>query len=204
MSGDISSKDIQVPREEEFKVFLKNLNESEFHRLRSWDSCFKFFSDPRFTIQDPQLLHVGGLQLGSYLASFGMFRGSKLGTIAISAFEKLVLNIFQNIEKSSNNSYKSIPLPELREIVKRSLKMAPFTEVSPTPTLISKIIMGVFCRTIAEDRYAKKGLQKFQEQNPKLHPLKGNIKSIDWDSISKCEPLAKRFATLTPTFFGTK
>lgn len=133
-----------------------------------------------------------------------MFRGSKLGTIAISAFEKLVLNIFQNIEKSSNNSYKSIPLPELREIVKRSLKMAPFTEVSPTPTLISKIIMGVFCRTIAEDRYAKKGLKKFQEQNPKLHPLKGNLKSIDWDSISKCEPLAKRFATLTPTFFGTK
>lgn len=49
--------------------YLYEITKDEFHRYRSWDNCFKYFSENKKTEN-----HC--LQLGFYLASWGMYRGS--------------------------------------------------------------------------------------------------------------------------------
>ena len=58
--------------------FHRRLEDDEHHRYRSWGHCFRWFRE-RNRIRSEQGIKHSALQLGFYLASWGMYRGSGSG-----------------------------------------------------------------------------------------------------------------------------
>lgn len=55
-------------------AYFSKVSAEANHRYRSWEHCYRFFRAPRKDIRSE--LDVAALQLGFYLASWGMYRGS--------------------------------------------------------------------------------------------------------------------------------
>ena len=53
----------------------RSLAVDRHHRYRSWGHCYRYFARRR-RIRSAQGIDHGALQLGFYLASWGMYRGS--------------------------------------------------------------------------------------------------------------------------------
>src|SRR5688572_3894668 len=79
-------------------AFQERLVADPHHRYRSWEHCYRFFRSRT----RPQLLaekDAAALQLGFYLASWGMYRGSSFllwrsYTIHVGVVERLVSDEF--------------------------------------------------------------------------------------------------------------
>lgn len=177
-------------------------NEPE-DRGMSWEYCFDFFQD-NVLINKSFDQQYAALMLGFYLASWGMYRGSSqllqkyTYTIHYEAI-KIILDNPENIQKCFD---------ELSEYYKGK-------EVSPTDTLITKIMLGVLGNVAAYDRFFVDGLRifnakfdlklsyKFTEKNfiEVVETLKrtdiikeiGNIEDVRIKTASQKEiPLAKK------------
>jgi hypothetical protein len=145
------------------------LNDSEGHRYRSWEHCFKAFNNPTSTVD------YLNLQLAFYLASWGMYRGSsgllwKDYTIHSGAIK--IANKYDVIRIDENNLFPEISLiqqcfSELQEYYSninfnngKEIKY-----ISATDTLITKIMLGIFGATPAIDRYFKDGIKSVLYQS---------------------------------------
>ena len=143
---------------------------SEHHRYRSWEYCYRFFraSRPNAILANRE---QAALQLGFYLASWGMYRGSSFllqyaytvhrGIIDLVAEERY--DSLWNVEfGASETDSQLIPLiGELIAGIRQAYK--PFAPASgsaqPTDTLITKIVLGTFGCLPACDRYFIDGLK---------------------------------------------
>ncbi len=140
------------------------LSDPDGHRYRSWEHCFGAFED--FDKSTDSL----SLHLGFYLASWGMYRGSsgllwKDYKIHSTAVE--LIQLFPEIRASKTNQR---PDPEaihaciadLREYYSSIAYCNNKTtkSISPTDTLISKIILGATGSLPAFDRYFLVGTQR--------------------------------------------
>ena len=108
----------ELLKEKEFKDYISTLD--RYNRVRSWESCYVFFHENKGkllatanTVHDKaasDLWKTAGLQLGFYLASYGMFRGStkQLG-INNFGYERLLKNIASDV----NFQRFSTPYPEV-------------------------------------------------------------------------------------------
>lgn len=146
--------------------YLNAIVRDKFHRYRSWDNCFKSFSEKQSTENH-------SLQLAFYLASWGMYRGSSgllqknhlihEGTVEIiykSKYEPLKCNNLLDV------SSRHIPLiMELKKELADHYKQIPFVRginestISDTDTLLSKILLGTLACVPAYDRYFIVGLK---------------------------------------------
>lgn len=149
--------------EKTVKEFYDNLIEKDNHRYMSWEHCFKAFQQPK-QVNDKDYL---SLHLAFYLASWGMYRGSSAllwkdykihnRTVEIINDEKYD-GIRCNNDQKIDINYIELILEAKNEISKHYKSNG----ISPTDTLISKILLGTLGCVPAYDRLFKKGLNNSQ------------------------------------------
>ena len=146
--------------------YLNGILSHATHRYRSWDYCFNAFSEQEDLKNLP-------LHLAFYLASWGMYRGSsgllqKNHSVHNKAVEIINSEKYKNLRCSEANEMNRGLIPLLMNIKKdlaNHYRSIPFTKdeeekyISPTDTLISKILLGTLGCVPAFDRYFNDGLR---------------------------------------------
>jgi hypothetical protein len=153
--------------------YLSGITADEFHRYKSWDNCFQ-----AFMVSKQSEIHV--LELAFYLASWGMYRGSSgllqknhlihKGAVDIvfsKSNQKLKCNETTEIKKENIKAILSVK-DELAE----HYSSIYFTKgadmpkpISPTDTLLSKIMLGTLGCVPAYDRYFIDGLKEMKMEH---------------------------------------
>ncbi len=148
--------------------YLSCITKDKFHRYKSWDNCFQTFS---FSNQSD--LHI--LELAFYLASWGMYRGSSgllqknhlihqgaVDIIFSKTSQKLKCNHTTETKRENINA-----IFEIKDELSRHYSSIYFTKgsskpkpISPTDTLLSKIMLGTLGCVPAYDRYFIDGLKE--------------------------------------------
>lgn len=132
----------------------------EHHRYRSWDHCYRFFrriasAGRRETPDESE----AALQLGFYLASWGMYRGSSFllqhdYTVHIPVVDRLFapeLRVLWENEFGAQERDSSL-LPSVLTAVRAVREAyAPFGQA--TDTLVTKVLLGTVGCLPASDRF---------------------------------------------------
>jgi len=151
--------------------FNKSIMDDNSHRYKSWEHCYTVF-------KSSTEIDFISLHLGFYLASWGMYRGSsgllqKDYTIHHGAIEILKDSKFKAIHFIGSNQLNLAKKKEhidliidLKDELSRYYSNIKYTKgdnpekgISPTDTLISKIMLGTFSCCPAYDRYYIDGLR---------------------------------------------
>lgn len=141
-------------------------------RYASWDHCFNYFrgfaeQGRHELVASPENVQSSCLNLGFYLASWGMYRGkSTLLKRSSQALEDLVNVIAQtpeglwdlDIASYDNNSIRDLmdSSMEIRNALSRLSNEGAGRTASDT--LTTKVMLGVFGNVPAFDRFFKQGL----------------------------------------------
>ena len=141
-------------------------NTQEFHRYNSWEHCYEAFQKDHLDT-DTLALH-----LGFYLASWGMYRGSskllqrdyKVHIEAVT-----IINTYKHLRCDLHNEVSQSDINDILQLVNElsnyySLKH----EVTPTDTLISKIILGTLGCLPAYDRFFINGVKSIELKSTTL------------------------------------
>ena len=148
--------------------YLDGILEDEFHRYKSWDNCYIAFQEKKKT-------EIHTLQLAFFLASWGMYRGSggllqKNHLIHEGAVDIILHEDNYKLRCDRNNEVSKENIPKIINL-KRELAEYYYDKkfingkndekrISPTDTLISKILLGTLCCCPAYDRYFLAGLKE--------------------------------------------
>lgn len=153
--------------------YTSGIKTDEFHRYKSWDNCFTAFSTSKKS--DIQVL-----ELAFYLASWGMYRGSsgllqKNHLIHMGAVEIVFSKTNQKLKCSQTtevNSESINGILELKNQLAEHYSSIYFAKgvgkpkpISPTDTLLSKIMLGTLGCVPAYDRYFTNGLKEMKMQH---------------------------------------
>lgn len=153
---------------EVIRHYVSAIRNEEHHRYASWDQCFEAFSRE---IPD----EYSALNLGFYLASWGMYRGSggllqKNHLVHKGVVEIIFQNKYRKIKCREGLEVDRGDLEvilDLKEKLSRHYKMIEFKRgnnppksISPTNTLISKIMLGTLGCVPAYDRFFIRGLKQ--------------------------------------------
>jgi hypothetical protein len=153
--------------------YLSGITADEFHRYKSWDNCFQAFSTSKQT-------EIQVLELAFYLASWGMYRGSSgllqknhlihkgaVDLVFSKACQKLKCN--QTIEVKRENINAILEVKNQLTGHYSSIYFAKGADkpkpISPTDTLLSKIMLGTLGCVPAYDRYFIDGLKEMKLQH---------------------------------------
>ena len=139
---------------ENIEYFTEKLNE-DHHRYHSWEKCYEYFQDK--VINNPDYNEDDGdyaaLILGFYLTSWGMYRGSsRLLTEYTYTIHRDAIDIIRNNRDNLFNCYNGL------------VNYYSEKKISPTDTLISKIILGTLGLMPAYDRFFVEGIRQFNRQ----------------------------------------
>jgi hypothetical protein len=180
----------------EIEKYLSGITTDEFHRYKSWDNCIKAFSVSKQS-------EIQVLELAFYLASWGMYRGSSgllqknhlihKGAVDIvfsNTNQKLKCNEATEIKKENIKAILSV-----KDELAKHYNSIYFTKgadkpkrISPTDTLLSKIMLGTLGCVPAYDRYFIDGLKEMEMRhssfneaslNELFHFIDDNKKEID-------------------------
>jgi hypothetical protein len=131
-------------------------------RYSSFDYCFTFFQDHREDVAAlgrPDVLHIACLELGFYLASWGMYaRRSPLLRRSVKALERVVEAVVDapnEIWDLDLEGYDRSGIALVREVA-ASLRRA-FPDGRARDTLVTKAMLGVFGCVPAYDRFFRAG-----------------------------------------------
>src|SRR5258706_1614886 len=134
-------------------------------RSASFDYCFNHFQSFREEDKVQKLAEAGNmemscLQLGFYLASWGMLRGSSfLLEKSLRFYQPLIRGIatfdrrIWDIDADSYDDENIAVLLDCQDMIIESFGR----ENNPSDTLVSKILLGVFGNVPAFDRFFRKG-----------------------------------------------
>lgn len=147
--------------------YAKDEGRHPLARYASFDYCFNYFQE-RYkngkikTIADPKNMQLSCLQLGFYLASWGMYRGSTfLLQKSVKIFENLIKYIASDecdVWGIDVDKYMDENINKLIECGKKIKEKLDVHETKKaTDTLITKIMLGVFGNTPAFDGYFRPG-----------------------------------------------
>lgn len=137
--------------------FHKEIEQEKHHRYKSWEHCFLAFQEKN----DKNTL---SLHLGFYLASWGMYRGSSMllnrdYKVHENAVKILSLNKYKPLHCSNTQDVSNENISLIIELKDELSIHYKENGVSPTDTLISKIMLGTFGCVPAYDRFFNKGLK---------------------------------------------
>ena len=162
----INSKMNQVPLDQTICAYYKKCASNPDSRYRSWDHCYGFFQKHCRDLHLPQVEDAAALQLGFYLASWGMYRGSGfllqyaytvhkpvIRALASSQFSKLWK---RDIGTHHNDINLAATIMELVKSVRAAYRQ--FDE-KPTDTLVTKVLLGTVGCLPARDRLFEKGFK---------------------------------------------
>ncbi len=143
-------------------------------RYASFDYCYNYFysfykKNQISKLADNQNIQMSCLQIGFFMASWGMMRGSSF------LLKKSVRNYSKLIDEISNMSYKlwEIDVGNYNENIslllecKGQISSAFGDGNKPTDTLITKIMLGVFANIPAFDQFFRTsfGVRSFNEKS---------------------------------------
>ena len=149
--------------QEKIRAYHKNMA-GEHHRYRSWEHCYGYFRrvGPKGIAVDRD--HAA-LQLGFYLASWGMYRGSSFllqhaYTVHLGVVEAIAAPRFDDLWAKEFGSHdRDMKLAPIVLDAINTVKEAyrPFTPGSnsrqPSDTLVTKVLLGTFGCLPACDRF---------------------------------------------------
>ena len=153
--------------------YLSGIASDEFHRYKSWDNCFQAFSASKQT-------EIQILELAFYLASWGMYRGSSGLLQKNHLIHKGAVNIVfsKTNQKLKCNQTIEVQRENIKAILVVKDELAKhygniyFTKgadkpkpISPTDTLLSKIMLGTLGCVPAYDRYFIDGLMEMKMEH---------------------------------------
>lgn len=146
MSKEILSSKLLRYSYKKYFLYRKSVNNIDFSkRISSWDLCYNYFNKTKNIDKN-----LAGLHLGFYLASYGMLRGSsEFLNAGIKIFENLAELLMNNKDAGFTEQYNSI-----KEFLQKN-------KISPTQTLITKIMLGVYANTPAIDTYFNNTAKKY-------------------------------------------
>lgn len=124
-------------------------------RERSWDFCFNYFQDNQRPTQNMEL---SCLQLGYYLASWGMLRGSAFLFKETNALHyRSVIEVIEEHNAAMSgldvDRYNEASALEDLDAAWHALKGALLPDGGSSTTLVSKVMMGVWGCVPSYDTY---------------------------------------------------
>lgn len=146
------------------EIFLKDRSPDE--RYSSFDYCYNYFHEfyeqgNIEAIASSTNVQLSCLQIGFFLASWGMLRGKAfLLQKSVKHYEKLI-SVMSKMPKSyweiDADNYSEERILLLRDIYKQISGCLGEDDKNASPTLVTKIMLGVFGNVPALDRYFCKG-----------------------------------------------
>lgn len=137
------------------KNYLKN--NQEFQRYNSWNHCYTAFGNASL---DNETL---ALHLGFYLASWGMYRGSSKLLERDYKVHTGVVEIIKKYFYLRNNETKTLTIDSLEIILRLIIELSKYYKkshnVTPTDTLLSKIVLGTLGCLPVFDRFFIDGVK---------------------------------------------
>lgn len=146
------------------KVYIYLSQSGQYHRYKSWDRCFEVFKSPNYN-------EYHTLELAFYLASWGMYRGSSMLLQKNHMVHQDTIKILYNIDFSNlkcnkknevTNKLKDESISKINQIKSELSNHYIKNGVSPTDTLLSKILLGTLGCVPAFDDYFVKGIKKME------------------------------------------
>jgi len=150
-------------------------------RYCSFDYCFNFFQHFRengltHELASEENIEKSCLHLGFYLASWGMLRGSSvLLQKSVKVYEPVISAIADagmaiwDIDVNSYNTTNINTILDFEAILQRTL---PASKSVPSPTLVTKIMLGIFGNVPAFDTNFKNGFRAFTFSHKSLSRIK--------------------------------
>ncbi len=147
-------------------------------RYASWDHCFNYFRkafvDQRLTsLTSTEELQTSCLQLGFYLASWGMYRGkASLLQMSAQALEPVIFEIVaapKVIWQMDVHLYDETTIGLLLDAAEGIRNALP---KGSTDTLVTKTMLGIFGNVPAFDRYFRKGIDSYRLNQKALEKIK--------------------------------
>ncbi|MCI0410964.1 MAG: hypothetical protein L0191_20780 [Acidobacteria bacterium] len=154
-------------------AFHNRLSGDRHHRFRSWGHCYRYFRQARAGRVALDLDHAS-LQLGFYLASWGMYRGAsfllwkdyRLHRYAVQDLFRVTYRSLWNLDYArirDENRTADLVLDladRLHHTYKDHVLAVNGTKrrVEATDTLVTKILLGTLACTPAYDEFVQNGL----------------------------------------------
>lgn len=152
--------------------FFNKINQDEHDRYKSWEHCYGFFTNNR---KNNTSISLFSLHLFTYLASWGMLRGSAfllqkdylfhnevVGELLSDKYDCLV-----GVNPDNLDNKKISLIFELRNKIRDIyyentyyVKGIQNSNTFPSDTLVTKILMGTLGCVPAYDRYFKEGMKQ--------------------------------------------
>lgn len=163
---------------EEYTALYLQGREDPSKRYASWDHCFNYFRkafvDQRLTsLTSTEELQTSCLQLGFYLASWGMYRGkASLLQMSAQALEPVIIAIVEApkvIWQMDVHLYDEKSIGQLLETAERIRNALP---KGSTDTLVTKTMLGIFGNVPAFDRYFRNGIDSYRLNQKSLEKIK--------------------------------
>lgn len=150
-------------------MFYDEMLSNSHHRYRSWEDCYSFFQQTYPCSNDEQR-DIATLHLAFYLASWGMYRGSsqllqknyKVHADVLQILLKKEYAVLIDIDFEDARLPVSI-LPLIVELIADLRYAYESLGVTPTDTLVSKVMMGTMGCIPAYDRYFVDGVNYWRK-----------------------------------------
>ena len=144
-------------------AFYEQLAGDPHHRYRSWEHCYGFFRDHRHDLRSVE--DTAALQLGFYLASWGMYRGSGFllqhaYTAHVPVVRAVASSQFSALwQRDVGANAGDADFASTILILVRSIKAAYEPFGTATDTLATKVVLGTVGCLPACDRFFIQGLR---------------------------------------------
>ena len=188
--------------EEQIQKYCDAMSEGH-HRYRSWDYCFEYFAKHQpseFPASTDRI--EASLQLGFFLASWGMYRGRSF------LLQRNYLVHWAVIDEIAHPNFSELWNQEEVEqrvfehdsaLIQKIIDAANSIREAYQPdevrdTLVTKIILGTFGCFPACDRYFRRGLKEKLQGSPRSFgkPLVGQIFKFCIDNKDELQGVQKR------------
>ena len=182
----------------------KNKGRIPNERYASFDQCYNYFhsfykENKLSELSNDENLQISCLQLGFYLASWGMMRGSSfLLEKSVKNYTNLIIAISKMDRKLWEidvDNYTEENINLLLDCKQRIIE-ALGKENNPSDTLVTKIMLGVFANIPAFDQYFKKSLKVYLVSKKSLLKIK--------EFYEKNKSIFDSFEILTFDFLSSK
>lgn len=159
----------------------KNKGRKPNERYASFDFCYNYFyvfykENKLFELANKDNLQMGCLQIGFYLASWGMLRGSSfLLEKSARNFSDLIIAISKmnpKLWEIDVADYNDENIPLLLECKEQIINALGREENHPSDILVTKIMLGVFANIPAFDQYFRKSMKVYSVNENSLLKIK--------------------------------
>jgi hypothetical protein len=157
--------------------FHADMLDDPYHRYRSWEHCFRFFRTLQHS-RDEKAIDTATLHLAFYLASWGMYRGSSQLLQKDYRVHSLVVRELLQEKYSglwridlATIDYHAPEVSLVMQLAGRLGQTYLSLGISPTPTLVTKVLLGTYACIPAYDTLFLSGVA-YWNKLPESHEPK--------------------------------